>query len=461
MTNDTDTAPRILVLDDETAQCRILVESLHEWGFDSIPAQTAHHALDLLDSAPFDMVVSDVKMPGMDGLEFVRRIRHAYPTLPALLITAFPDIRQAVDAVKDGALDYLVKPIDLDELRDLVKNAIGREIPRSDDLPPLPQEFVFTSLRIKTLLRDAYLVAKADIPILLTGESGTGKEVFADLIHSWSVRSEAPFLKLSCAALPEAMVESELFGHVRGAFTGAASARQGQWKASDGGTLLLDEIGELAPALQAKLLRALQDGSYRPVGADAARKADVRIIASTNRDMESAVEKGEFREDLYYRLNAVELMIPPLRERPEDIRPLAENALKKAEGSRRRLSPPTIKMLETHPWPGNIRELRNEIKRADLMARGGVILPEHLSSRLRRSVTGGNEPRGERPIRDYAGPMPTLAEIEKQDLLPRNRQFSWKECIEWAGHHTDQRGSSVYTWARDHRVSRGNVPSFS
>jgi DNA-binding NtrC family response regulator len=320
----------------------------------------------------------------------------------------YPDIRQAVEAVKDGVLDYLTKPIDLDELHDLVAATLGVHSDADEDLPSLPNGLIVQSPSMKHTLQHAQRVAEADVAVLITGESGTGKEVVADLIHSWSARAQNVFVKLNCAAIPENMVESELFGHTKGAFTGAVSARNGRWPTADGGTLLLDEVGELPFPLQAKLLRALQDGSYSPLGSDKTERADVRVIAATNRDLEQDVADGRFREDLYYRLNVIEISLPALRDRSEDILPLARQFAAAFEPSCTRISRAVEQILRTYPWPGNVRELRNVVQGAVLMARGGVMLPEHLSARVLRSVTDSVE----RGARDS-----TLADAEKRNIL--------------------------------------------
>jgi len=412
---DTIARPTILIVDDEPAQRELLARCLLEWGFDTVQAEEGEEALDVIDDRHVDMVISDVRMPGMTGLELVSAIRETSVALPVLVITAFPDIRQAVDAVKDGALDYLAKPIDLDELRDLVAAALGTRRADDDPIAPTPSDLVCESTQMKHVLREAHLVAASDATILITGESGTGKEVVADLIHSWSDRASSPFVKLNCAAIPENMVESELFGHERGAFTGAAGTRDGRWATADGGTLMLDEIGELPHALQAKLLRALQDGSFSRLGSDSTLHADVRVIAATNRDLEEEVAGGRFREDLFYRVNVVELHVPALRDRPDDITPLARQFAREFTGDESaRISPAAERVFLSYPWPGNIRELRNVLERACLMARGAIILPEHLSPRVVQAV---RSPQKDGATSQPGGTTQTLAELERQKIL--------------------------------------------
>mgnify|MGYP006418239591 CR=1 FL=1 len=400
--------PLILVVDDERPHRELISRCLLGWGFDVVQAEDGAQALLRVSEKPPAMIICDVRMPNMNGLEFVLALRQTQPTVPVLLVTAYPDIRQAVDAIKDGVLDYLTKPVDLDELHDLVTAAIGVQADTHEALPSLPPEVIVKSPCMKHALQHARRVAEADVAVLITGESGTGKEVVADLMHAWSVRAPHAFVKLNCAAIPENMVESELFGHARGAFTGAVAARDGRWPTADGGTLMLDEVGELPLPLQAKLLRALQDGSYSPLGSDKTLYADVRVIAATNRDLEQEVAEGRFREDLYYRVNVVEIHLPPLRARSEEILPLARNFATGFSDANPRFSRAVEQILRAYAWPGNVRELRNVVQGATLMARGGVILPEHLSARMLRSMDAAAETLS----RDA-----TLAETEKENIL--------------------------------------------
>lgn len=400
--------PVVLIVDDERTQRELVARCVREWGFDAVLAENGQEALAVLAATPVEMLISDVRMPRLNGIELVGRVRERFPRLPVLLITAYPDIRQAVSVVKDGALDYLAKPIDLGELRDLLVATLGPQTPVTESLPPLRPGTVVHSAAMQQILQEVHLVSQSDATVLITGESGSGKEVIADLLHAWGPRSSRPIVKLNCAAIPAAMVESELFGHERGAFTGAQSAREGRWKTAHEATLMLDEVGELPLPLQAKLLRALQDGSYSPLGSDQTHYADVRVIAATNCELEQAIAERRFREDLYYRLNVVELHLPPLRERLDDIVPMARLFATEFGGEPARLSPATQRLLLAHSWPGNVRELRNVLARSCLMARGGVILPEHLPPRLRSGTPQPASPVGE---------VQTLAAGEKQRIL--------------------------------------------
>lgn len=340
----------------------------------------------VLDRGGVDMMVSDVRMTGISGLETLRRARLNHEKLPVLLVTAYADIRDAVGAMRDGALNYLSKPIDLDELLLAVQKATGmaRSTPlRFSDDKRLPADVIARSPLTQAVFRDAALVAVSDSRVLITGESGVGKEVLADVIHGWSHRHAGPMIKVNCAAIPESLLESELFGHEKGAFTGATSQRIGRFEEAGGGTIFLDEIGELSPHLQAKLLRVTQDGRIHRVGSNREVWTDTRILAASNRNLEEEVKHGRFREDLFYRLNVIELSIPPLRERREDILPLANRFLAEFSQGRSRISGVVADLLEEYPWPGNVRELRNAMERAALLSRGEMILPEHLTSRLK------------------------------------------------------------------------------
>ncbi len=382
----TDATNSILVVDDDKEQRRLISAYLERQGFVTETAGSGAEALQKLNGAAFDMVVSDVRMPGMSGLEALRRARREFPELPVLLVTAFADIRDAVDAMKDGAVNYLEKPIDFDELHDSVFHALGLTVAtdgEGEDLPALPAHVVAASPSMKDLLREVALVAPSDTRILITGESGVGKEVIADLVHQWSARQNQPCVKVNCAALPENLLESELFGHEKGSFTGATDRRIGRFEEADGGTIFLDEIGEMSPALQAKLLRVTQDGSFYRIGSNEERRANVRLVAATNRNLENEVKNGSFREDLFYRLTVIELHVPALRERREEIVPLARAFAGEFSRGRARLSSSAVTALSVYDWPGNIRELRNAMERAALMCRGNLILPEHLPQRIR------------------------------------------------------------------------------
>jgi len=413
--------PRILIVDDDPGQRSLLNSFLRGQNFQTETADSGEHALERLRTGKFDLMISDVRMPGLSGLETLRLARKQQVTLPVLLVTAFTDVRDAVAAMRDGAVNYLAKPIDLDELLASVRAAVG--ISKTAPLiyrpeKPVPEHLVARSQLMQTVLRDAALIAPSETRILITGESGVGKEVLADVIHAWSPRAAGPMIKVNCAAIPETLLESELFGHERGAFTGAHERRIGRFEEADRGTIFLDEIAEMSQALQAKLLRVTQDGRFQRVGSNREIQTAARIIAATNRNLEDEVKSGRFREDLFYRLNVVELNIPPLRERHEDILPLAGRFIEEFAEGRARFSQAAAACLEHYSWPGNIRELRNAMERAVLLSRSELILPEHLPARVRAAAEKNPPPEA------VADPE-RLEEIERQAILQALRQHGF------------------------------------
>ena len=388
MAEDTRT---ILVVDDEADQRRLLGGFVESIGFRAEEASSAEEALGMIRSRAPDMVLLDVRLPGMNGIEAIAEIRKIAERLPVLLITAYADLRQAVAAVKSGADDYLAKPVDLDELETAIADAIGKAGKTTGDkhVPELPSWFICESAAMRRVVETAAVVAPSGAPVLILGESGSGKEVVAQLIHQWSPRAAGPLVAANCAGLPESLIESELFGHTKGAFTGASQTREGYFRAASGGTLFLDEIGELPLHLQPKLLRALESGQITPVGSDSPVQVDTRLIAATNRDLGKEVLEGRFRDDLYYRINVVELVVPPLSERQDDILPLARRFAVEFAGAPVRLSPQALQCLLAYCWPGNVRELRNAIQRSCLLCRGDVILPEHLPPKVAALASAG------------------------------------------------------------------------
>jgi DNA-binding NtrC family response regulator len=380
----------ILVVDDEAEQRRLLGGFIESIGLRAQEASSAEEALAMIRRALPDMVLLDVRLPGMNGIEALAEIRRMADKLPVLLITAYADLRQAVAAMKSGADDYLAKPVDLDELETAIFDALGpAERPPGDKRAwELPSWFVCESPAMRRVVETAAVVAPSTAPVLILGESGSGKEMVAQMVHQWSPRAAGPLVAANCAGLPESLIESELFGHTKGAFTGASQSRQGYFRAAHGGTLFLDEVGELPLNVQPKLLRALESGQITPVGSDTPIQVDTRLIAATNRDLGKAVLEGRFREDLYYRINVVELIVPPLSERQDDILPLARRFAVEFAGAPVRLSPQAVQCLLAFQWPGNVRELRNAIQRSCLLCRGDVILPEHLPPKV-AALAGG------------------------------------------------------------------------
>ncbi|TVS19828.1 MAG: sigma-54-dependent Fis family transcriptional regulator [Planctomycetaceae bacterium] len=407
------TQPTLLVVDDEASQRQLLGSLVETLGCQVVQAESGEQALELIRENAPALVLLDIRLPGISGLQTLEEIRKMHQRLPVLLITAYADLRQAVAAMKSGADDYLSKPVDLDELRVVIQDLLGlsheeHPIPRPK-LPALPEGLIFQSLAMRRMLETVAVVAPSNVPVLITGESGTGKELIAELIHRWSPRAAGPLVAANCASLPETLIESELFGHSKGAFTGASETRQGVFRAADGGSLFLDEIGEMPLALQPKLLRALETGQISPVGSDRTIEVDVRLIAATNRDLETEVAEGRFRDDLYYRINVVEVRQLPLRDRREDIPLLARRFASEFAGGPVRLSPQAMNCLLVAPWPGNVRELRNAIQRACLLCRGDIILPEHLPPKIAQAVQHGEAADGQ--------PVGRLSQVERATIL--------------------------------------------
>jgi len=375
----------VLVVDDEARSRELYAETLRAAGHEVRTAADAAEARARIEAALPSMVVSDVRMPGEDGLSLLRDIRRTHE-LPFLLVTAHAEVREAVAALKLGAVDYLAKPVDLDELVAAVADAVGGRSAAHEGPPAEAlRGIVGESCVFRAVLRDAWRVAGSDAAVLLTGESGTGKEVLAQFIHRNSRRARGPLVVVNCGAIPSTLLASELFGHEKGAFTGATGRRMGRFREADGGTLFLDEVGELPLDLQPALLRAIETGRFTAVGADRETASDFRLVAATNRDLAKEVRDGRFREDLYYRINVIALCLPPLRERAEDLLPLARHFLAQGASGPKRLSPAAARAIQRYPWPGNVRELSHAMERARLLSPGDVILPEHLPPALRRS----------------------------------------------------------------------------
>ncbi|WP_070886731.1 sigma-54-dependent transcriptional regulator [Pseudomonas argentinensis] len=370
-------AAKVLLVEDDRALREALADTLELGGHDYRAVDCAEAALVALAQEPFGLVISDVNMPGMDGHQLLCVIRERQPQLPVLLMTAFGAVERAVEAIRRGAADYLVKPFEPKTLLSLVaRHALGRASESEQDGPVACEP---ASLQ---LLELAARVARSDSTVLITGESGTGKEVLARYLHQQSQRATGPFIAINCAAIPDNMLEATLFGHEKGAFTGAVASAPGKFELAEGGTILLDEISEMPLALQAKLLRVLQEREVERVGARKPISLDIRVLATSNRDLAAEVAAGRFREDLFYRLSVFPLAWRPLRERPADILPLAERLLakyvKKMNLAPLRLSAQAVACLTHHAWPGNVRELDNAIQRAVILQQNGVIEPHDL-----------------------------------------------------------------------------------
>jgi DNA-binding NtrC family response regulator len=379
----------------------------------------------LSGGARFDLLITDLKMPKMTGIELLAEAKRLRPEMPVVLMTAFATVSTAVEAMKLGAYDYIQKPFDGDEIKLLIdrtlehnrlvrENQVLRSIAESMPARPL----IGDSDVMKAVKTRIELVAKSSVTVLIRGESGTGKEVVARAIHAASERREKPMLAVNCAALSENLLESELFGHEKGAFTGADRLRRGRFELADGGTLLLDEISEIAPALQAKLLRVLQESSFERVGSSITQQVDVRVIATTNRDLEKCVDEGKFRQDLFYRLNVVPIELPPLRQRPDDVYELARHFLhliaKRENKPFRHMEGEAVRLLQKYNWPGNVRELQNIIERASVLeTEQGVLRAALLEPWLKNKPMAGVDALAGKP----------LADIEKQVILSTLHQF--------------------------------------
>ncbi|HEX7118769.1 MAG TPA: sigma-54 dependent transcriptional regulator [Longimicrobiales bacterium] len=417
--------PKVLVVDDETSILDTLQILLRGEGFEVAVAKSGREALDRFQEASPDVVLTDIRMPGVSGLDLLTAVRERDPETPVILMTAQASLQSAVQAVNQGAFYYLQKPFangDLvalcrraAETRELKREnrALRREISRRDRSKV--GRPVGRNRRFMEVLKLAETVAPTDSTVLITGESGTGKEILARYIHAVSDRDGAAFVSINCGALPETLLESELFGHVKGSFTGAVRDKEGLLVAAKGGTFFLDEVGEMSPSLQVKLLRALQEREVVPVGATEPVAIDVRIIAATNRDLEQEMRRGTFRSDLYYRLNVITLHLPPLRERRDDIPLLTEHFLKalaERSGGERplRVAGDALDALQRYDWPGNVRELENALERAAVLCGGEVLERDALPSRV-------VEPQPEPLVADRPPPNPTLEVIERAYIL--------------------------------------------
>jgi two-component system NtrC family response regulator len=370
--------------------------SLAEAGYAVHTAAGGEEGLRLFEKGSFDAVITDITMPGMSGMEVLKNVRRSDVHLPVIIITAYGTIESAVEAMKQGAFDYITKPFNRDELRLTLEKALrmrGLERENVELRAQIRDKYSFdgiigTSDKIRDVLDTAGRVATSDATVLITGESGTGKELLAKGIHYNSRRAEGPFVAVNCAAIPENLIESELFGHVKGAFTGAVRDKEGKFELADGGTLLLDEIAELRTDLQAKILRALQEREADRVGGSRPIPVNVRVLAATNRDIERSVKEGAFREDLYYRLSVITLRMPPLRERRDDIPLLVDYFLRKYQAADIAVDPGALAALTAYGWPGNVRELENVIERATVLRRGNLITLAELPDKFRKTAMG-------------------------------------------------------------------------
>ena len=386
---------KILIVDDEPTHLKMLETVLTAEGFELQKANDGQTAIEAVEERFYDLILMDVRMSRMDGIEALKRIKEISPGIPVIIMTAYASVNTAVDALKSGAYDYLTKPLDIDELKILVQKALRHQQLEKENIflkEQLKGRFDFSNIigqspMMLHLFETISLVAPSDATVLITGESGTGKEIIANAIHQNSLRREKPLIKVNCAALPETLLESELFGHKKGAFTGALKRRQGRFQLAHEGTIFLDEIAEMAPSTQAKILRVLQEREFEPLGGSSTIKVDTRVIAATNKDLKSEIQEGRFREDLYFRGNVGRRNVPPVRERREESPGRADFFLKQYAEKNQRLikgfTPLATDLLMRFDWPGNVRELENVTERAVIMARGDVITPDEFPETLR------------------------------------------------------------------------------
>jgi DNA-binding NtrC family response regulator len=422
----------ILVVDDEKSQREILLTILHKEGYKAAAVPGGREALDSLQSTRYDLILTDLKMQGMSGMELLEALLAEDPQQCIIMMTAHGTVDSAVEAMKKGAFDYLEKPLEREDLLLTLRRAfehigllrentvLHRKLEEIRRVPSI----IGDHPKIREVFRVIHKIAPTSSTVLIYGESGTGKELVARAIHDASTRSEKPFFAINCAAIPETLIESELFGHEKGAFTGAASREIGLFEAADGGTLFLDEIGEMNVAMQAKLLRAIQEKEIRRVGGKVNLPIDVRIISATNRDLEGETRKGTFREDLYYRLNVIRINLPPLRERGSDLAILADFFLKKFSTTAglpmKGISKPALKILMNYSWPGNVRQLESIIERGVLMAETDMIEPSDLPVEVHDEASQG----GRLPFEFPPGGI-SMEDLERDLILKAMERSGW------------------------------------
>jgi two-component system response regulator HydG len=414
---------KILVVDDEAPHRQMLDAVLSVEGYEIHHAEDGQEAISLVEERFYDLILMDIRMSKVGGIEALKKIKKISPGIPIIIMTAYASVDTAVDALKSGAYDYLTKPLDIEELKILVKKALHHRKLEQENIylkERLGDRFNFSNIigrspAMQDLFETIALVAPSEATVLIAGESGTGKELIANAIHHNSPRKDQAFIKVNCAALPETLLESELFGHEKGAFTGALARKQGRFQLAHTGSIFLDEVGEMTPTTQTKILRVLQEREFEPLGSTQTVKVDTRVIAATNKNLLEEIQQGNFREDLYYRLNVVTLEVPSLRERREDISLLADFFLKQYAEKNRRLikgfTPKAMDLLIRHDWPGNVRELENVVERAVIMARGDLISQGELPDAIR----GLEGEMGEAEI--DLSPGRSLKEVERDMIL--------------------------------------------
>ena len=445
-------AERLLIVDDEATLCNSLRRVFEREGYEVTVAGDAEAGLRLFAESTFDLVLSDILLPGLSGIEFLQEIKKLVPDQLVVVMTAYGSMETAVGALRAGAHDYILKPVIHEELKRQVRLALGNRSLKTENLllkKQIEEQFDFANIlggspAIAAMLDLVKKIADSPSNVLILGETGTGKELFTRAIHHNSSRRNKPLVPINCSAIPEPLLESELFGYVRGAFTGASHTKRGLFEEADGGTVFLDEIADLGPSLQTKLLRVIDDHEIRPLGSTHSRKVDLRFIAATNKDVAEAVKAGTLRQDLYYRLNVVTFSLPPLRERREDIELLAAQFLERYARElgkpARQIDPATLRLLRDYHWPGNVRELRNILERAVLIAGGATILPDHLPEGLRKNTTFADDGLTEKlSIENYTRAFIARyqGEMNEQSLaraLGITRKALWEKRKRWGLH---------------------------
>ncbi len=452
---------RVLVVDDDESLRRVTQVQLEQAGFKTTTAGDGIEALSILQKSAHDLVITDLKMPAMSGIELLRRIRADYPDVLVVMLTAFGTVESAVEAMKAGAYDYITKPVHPDELDLVARRALehlqlieeNRSLRGSLDAKYGFENIIGRSSSLLYVLDMAARAAQTDATVLIHGETGTGKELLAKAVHFNSRRREKPFVTINCGAIPKDLLESELFGHVKGSFTGAVAHRKGKVESADGGTLFLDEIGEMPLELQVKLLRLIQQGEIEKVGAPSASTVDVRVIAATHRDLEAMIEDGTFREDLYYRLSVIPLELPPLRERLDDIPQLVEHffsKLKQKHGRDSLVLPISLMpYFSNYRWPGNIRELENIIERLIVLTPGNEITVSHLPAFLRREHASVDALNIDLPSQGIS-----LEAIEKELILKALGKFNWNQTH--AAKYLDISRKALIYRMEKHGIQRGD-----
>jgi DNA-binding NtrC family response regulator len=442
-------AERLLIVEDETTLRESLKRVFIREGYETEVSGTAEEALKLLEGGAFDLILSDILLPGMNGIDFLGEVKRRIPDQIFIIMTAYASIETAIGALRAGAYDYIIKPIIHEDLKHIIRNVLSTKSLRVENLllkKQIKLRYDFTniigeSLVIRTLIEEVKKIADSKSNVLILGETGTGKELFTRAIHFNSSRRDKPFVPVNCSAIPDNLLESEFFGYLKGAFTGAHQSKRGLLEEADGGTIFLDEIADLNPSLQAKLLRVIDDHEIRPLGSTQSRKVDIRIIAATNKDIQQAVKDGLCREDLYYRLNVVTLRLPPLRERQEDILILAKHFLTKYALELGKpvkdIQDSAARLLKEYPWPGNVRELQNIMERAVIITDRQTIFPEHLPEGLKPSDSFLTKSLDQsHSIENYTKLFieryqSTVSEQKLADMLGITRKALWEKRKKW------------------------------